>query len=289
MVYGSQVKSSFAQTVSTETDGVTVLTFEYVDTIEMSDPRASGTVEWTAMFYSPESTVGGTWVSEEVILTNDGGEWVGYQTGTYILTRNMPNALTTTIGVKIGDIHYIGQGGYEGLRMDLYQSSADGIIGSLRSVGSDEEATAEPWSDVPATSDTVMVHGSWTDSTSTQTGEEFTDGVGVLTIEYSEVLEMSDPRASGATEYTTTLFVPDIQVGGTWVNEEVTIVNDDGTWVGHAMGAYVYTNNMPNALTTENAVVVGEWHLVGAGEYEGLRLDFYNSSDGVIGSIRPVE
>jgi hypothetical protein len=133
------------------------------------------------------------------------------------------------------------------------------------------------------------VHGSWTDSTSTQTGEEFTDGVEVLTIEYSEVLEMSDPRASGATDYTSTLFVRDIQVGGTWVNEEVTIVNDDGTWVGHAMGAYVYTDNMPNALTTENAVIIGEWHLVGAGEYEGLRLDFYNSSDGVIGSIRPVE
>ena len=240
------------------------------------------------MLYSPDTAVGGTWVAEGDTLTNDGGEWVGYRTGTYILSRNMPSALTTGSGVLIGEVHYIGQGGYEGLRMDLYTSS-DGIIGSIRPVGSDEEATAESWSDVPATSDTVMVHGSWTESASTQAGNEDRDGVSVVTIDYSDVIELSDPRASGAMDYTTTVSTPAAQVGGTWVIEEVAIVNDDGTWVGDAVGAYIYTDNMPNALTTDNTVIIGEWHLVGEGEYEGLRLDLYSSRDGVIGGIRPVE
>jgi hypothetical protein len=134
MVYGAEVGSTLTQTGLAEIDGVTVLTLEYVDTIEMSDPRASGTAEWTATAYSPDPTVGGTFVAEEATLTNDGGEWVGYRTGIYILTRNMPSALTTNVGVLIGEVHYIGRGGYDGLRMDLYTSS-DGIIGTIRPVG----------------------------------------------------------------------------------------------------------------------------------------------------------
>lgn len=79
-------------------------------------------------------------------------------------------------------------------------------------------------------------------------------------------------------------------VGPGWskTHESPTTVADGGSWVGYAAGAYIYTDNMPDALTTGEAVITGEWHLTGTGEHEGLRLDLYSSSDGVIGSIRPL-
>lgn len=287
VVYSTDVRSAYKQTESTEVDGVKVLTIEYSDTIEMSDPRASGTAEWTALLYSPldQGLVGGTWTSEGGTLTNDGGTWVGYRVGAYILTQNMPSALTTDSGVVTGEAHYIGQGGYEGLRMDLYTSS-DGIIGTI---GPLEDLTEEesPLEGVAATADTTMVHGAWTESTSTQTKASLVDGIEVVTIDYSEVLEMSDPRVSGTMDYTTTLSVLKSSVGGTWVNETVAIVNEAGTWEGEATGAFVYAKHMPDALTPNDGVIIGEWHFTGTGEYEGLRLDIYNSSDGVTGSIRP--
>jgi hypothetical protein len=65
--------------------------------------------------------------------------------------------------------------------------------------------TTLPWSEVPATADTVMVYGSWVDTTRTQTGSESTDGVEVDTFVYSEGLVLSDSRASGTTEYVATV------------------------------------------------------------------------------------
>jgi len=153
---------------------------------------------------------------------------------------------------------------------------------------SSSDETTMPWSGVPATADTVMVYGSWTDTIGTQTGSAPAGGVTVETFEYSEGLELSDSRASGTTEYTSTLYIPDTGVGGTWVVEEVTLVNDAGTWTGYGTGTYIYTNNMPDALTSSSVVRIGEWHLIGDAAYEGLRLDFYSSSDGVIGTINPV-
>lgn len=288
LVYGGEVNSKFAQTESSDSDGVTVLTIEYVDTIEMSDPRASGTAEWTATLYSPPGDdLGGTWTSEGATLTNDGGTWVDYRLGTYILARNMPSALTTNPGVKTGEVHYIGQGGYEGLRMDLYTSS-DGYIGTIGPVEDGDTDASGSLEGVAATADTQMVHGAWTGTTAKQTGSTFVDGVEVVTIEYSEVLEMSDTRASATMEYTATLSAIEFGVGGTWLVEEVVLANEAGQWVGNVMGGYVYTDNMPDALTTGDAVIIGEWHLVGTGDYDGLRLDFYSSSDGVVGTINPI-
>lgn len=135
MVYGSEASGTPAQIGSDVSDGVTVLTLQYTDRVEMSDPRASGTAEWTAVLTSPDGNeFGGTWVAENATLTNEGGEWVGYRTGTYIQSRHMPSAVTSNTGVLVGEVHYIGQGAYDGLRMDLYTSS-DGIIGSIRPVG----------------------------------------------------------------------------------------------------------------------------------------------------------
>ena len=99
--------------------------------------------------------------------------------------------------------------------MDLYTSS-DGYIGTIRPLEQDPptEGETSPTEGVAATVDTTMVQGSFTDSTSTQTGNEFVDGVEVVTIEDSEVLEVSDPRASGTMQYTTTLSALNPQDGG---------------------------------------------------------------------------
>lgn len=290
LVHGEEVRSNVNRSTGTETDGVTLLTLEYVDTIEMSDPRASGTAEWTATLYSPDGNdLGGTWTSEDATLTNDGGTWVGYRTGTYGFTRNMPGAVSTDLSVKTGEIHYIGQGGYEGLRMDLYTSS-DGIIGTIRPVDEPAPTTiTPPPTDIAATSDTVMVHGPWGGGERQETDNGSADGVTFVVYEYNGVLEMSDPRASGTIQFTSTLFNPDSNIGGPWFAEGVAIVNDDGEWTGDAVGVYIFTDNMPSSLTSDDTVSIGEWHLIGTGAYDGLRMDLYTSSDGVIGSIRPVE
>lgn len=290
LAYGAEVRSKVNQTGSTESDGVTILTLEYVDTIEMSDPRASGTAEWTATLYSPDGNdLGGTWVAEDATLTNDGGTWVGYRTGMYGFTRNMPSAISTTPGVKTGEAHLVGQGAYEGLRLDLYTSS-DGIIGTIRPVDQSPPTTSTPPpSDVAATADTQMVHGPWVEGDGTETDSGSEDGFTFATYEYTDLLEMSDPRVSGTIEFTTTLIITDANIGGPWYSESISIVNDGGEWIGDGVGVHVLTDTMQSALTSEDRVSIGEWHLLGTGEYDGLRLDLYTSSDGVIGAIRPIE
>lgn len=156
------------------------------------------------------------------------------------------------------------------------------------------ETAAAAWSGHIATSDTEPLYGRAVGSVSRQTGSGMLSSSGVewVNVEYNERFEMSDPRASGETTYTVTLYLPDPtgSVGGPWVVETITLANDEGSWSGYAMGNYTYVENLPDVAIDGSVSVIGKWHLVGSGAYEGLRLDLYTGSgSGYIGTIRPAE
>jgi hypothetical protein len=154
------------------------------------------------------------------------------------------------------------------------------------------DTTAPPWSGHVATPDTEPVYGRAITVEDRQAGSGMLSSSSVewVNVAFVERFDMSDLRASGDATYTATLYLPDPtgSVGGPWVPETVTLTNDEGSWNGYAMGNYTYTQNLPDVAIDGSVIVVGEWHLVGSGAYEGLRLDLYSGSgSGDIGTIRP--
>ena len=133
--------------------------------------------------------------------------------------------------------------------------------------------------------------------------------VEIVRVDYAgSRLAMSDPRASGTmSECVAETQTPWVEVagatgrgyaGGHWVIETCTVTNNGGSWVGHGLGVHVFTRNLPSGTASAPSVLegtpdvtsIGEYHFRGEGGYQGLAMDLYTETEGVvIGSIRPIE
>jgi len=83
------------------------LTVECV--LDMSDPRVSGNEIHPDLRFFAEGAGGRVWVTEEAVITNDGGTWRGSAQAAEDLAR-----------IPSGEAHYVGEGGYEGLVFHYY-------------------------------------------------------------------------------------------------------------------------------------------------------------------------
>ena len=101
-------------------EGVEIVEERFFCESELSDARATGTEEYpviTTRIVSPG--VGGLWTVDDATLTNDGGVWRGTGHGVVDMAGVLPMA-EGLWPFNYGEVHYIGERGYEGLEMHLY-------------------------------------------------------------------------------------------------------------------------------------------------------------------------
>ncbi len=141
-------------------------------------------------------------------------------------------------------------------------------------------------------SDAVLVVGNGVCAVSTL-GDEFVDGVTIITERFDCETVSSDPRTSGIEIYPEIVSrITDMSKGGTWTAEGITLTNDEGVWRGTGHGAFDLRGDLPFAEGIR-PFNYGEINYVGEGAYEGLRLHIYisgpNEQAGLAGWIQPTE
>jgi len=105
---------------SFDSAGVEVVEERFSCETEMSDPRASGAEEYPVIITRIVTPgVGGLWTAEGATLTNSEGTWRATGHGTVDLVGVSPLA-EGTWPFNYGEVHYTGEGDYDGLTMRLY-------------------------------------------------------------------------------------------------------------------------------------------------------------------------
>lgn len=89
-----------------------LLTVECV--LDMSDPRVSGNEIQPDIHFFAAGLDARVWMVEEAVITNEDGTWRGSAQGAEDLA-----------GTPIGEAHYVGEGGYEGLVFHYYFADLD--------------------------------------------------------------------------------------------------------------------------------------------------------------------
>jgi hypothetical protein len=110
-------------------DGVTVITERFDCETVSSDPRTSGVEIYPEIVSRiTDKSRGGTWTAEGITLTNDEGVWRGTGHGAFDLRGDLPFAEGIS-PFNYGEINYVGEGAYEGLRLHIYISGPNEQVG----------------------------------------------------------------------------------------------------------------------------------------------------------------
>lgn len=137
VVVGNLVCSGLPPESPSESDTASALTERFQCHDETSDPRVGGTETITLVTRIAGSSIARTWVSETAELTNDGGTWHGTGQGLVDLVGVLPQAQGVK-PFKYGEMHYVGEGAYEGLEYHYYFAGSDsrvGVTGWIASTG----------------------------------------------------------------------------------------------------------------------------------------------------------
>jgi hypothetical protein len=174
-------------------------------------------------------------------------------------------------GNPIGEAHFVGEGGYEGLEFHYYVTEpifGEGahlmgwISESTPADAASATAAVTPFHAIPATS--TRVSGT---AACDSTGSGTIDPQGELDVLVTCQLSLSDPRVSGSeTQDRVRILAGDVGAGDVRVAEDARITTSEGTWRGRVQAA------------TDDAAVpaaIGEAHYIGEGAYEGLEFHYY--------------
>ncbi len=224
--------------------------------LDMSDPRVSGTESIELV----QTVTSGQWIFDRDVITNAEGTWQGSSQGS-----------DDRDGNPIGEAHFIGQGGYEGLEFHYYFTEPifgqgahlrGWISESTPADAASATAAVTPFHAIPATS--TRVSGT---ATCDATGSGTVDPRGELDVLVTCQLSLFDPRVRGTeTQDGFRVLAGDVGAGDVRVADDARITTTEGTWRGRVQAA------------TDDAAVpaaIGEAHYVGEGAYEGLEFHYY--------------
>ena len=227
--------------------------------LDMSDPRVSGTETIESM----SMVAGRQWTVQPDVITNAEGTWRGSGQGS-----------DDEDGAPLGEAHFVGEGGYEGLEFHYYvapptegewTSTPTLVTGWIsRSTPADPASTTAPAAPFHPIGSATAVSG-WGSCESTGSGT--VDPEGELDARVTCQLDLSDPRVSGTeTQDRFRILAGDIGAGDVRAADDARITTAEGTWRGQVQAA------------TDDASVpapIGEAHYIGEGAYEGLEFHYY--------------
>jgi hypothetical protein len=230
--------------------------------LDMSDPRVSG----TETIESLSTVARRQWIVLGDVVTNVEGTWRGSGQGS-----------DDEDLAPLGEAHFVGEGGYEGLEFHYYvapPTEGDWISTPLpltgwisSSTSADPASTNAPDAPFHAVSGgpgTFPVSG-WAACDSTGSGT--VDPEGELDVLVTCQLDLSDPRVTGTeTQDGFRLLAGDVGAGDVRAADDARITTTEGTWRGRVQAA------------TDDASVpapIGEAHYIGEGAYEGLEFHYY--------------
>lgn len=121
MVFGSSSCEMLSDS-TTWADGRAVIVEAFECDQQMSDPRASGVEVSTTTSWGIGRGGGGTWISDDAVLTNDDGAWRGAAYGVYAKVDRLPSVDSNERFYTWGVSRYLGEGAYEGLELVTYSS-----------------------------------------------------------------------------------------------------------------------------------------------------------------------
>jgi hypothetical protein len=230
--------------------------------LDMSDPRVSG----TETIESLSTVARRQWIVLGDVVTNVEGTWRGSGQGS-----------DDEDLAPLGEAHFVGEGGYEGLEFHYYVAPpTEGdwtstplpltgwISSSTLADPASTTAPDAPFHAVPGGPGTFPVNG-WAACDSTGSGTVDPEGEldGLVTCQ----LDLSDPRVSGTeTQDGFRLLAGDVGAGDVRAADDARITTTEGTWRGRVQAA------------TDDASVpapIGEAHYIGEGAYEGLEFHYY--------------
>jgi hypothetical protein len=235
--------------------------------IGMSDPRVSGT-ESIELFQTVSS---GEWIFGRDVITNAEGSWQGSSQGS-----------DDSGGNPIGEAHFVGEGGYEGLEFHYYfiepilgeGAHLRGWISESTPAAAPATAAAAPFHAIPA--DSRRVHGT---ATCDATGSGTVDPQGELDSLVTCQLKLSHPDVRGTeTQDRIRILAGDVGAGDVRAADDARITTSEGTWRGRVQAA---------ADDASVPAAIGEAHYIGEGAYEGLEFHYYfadldSADDGAI-------
>jgi hypothetical protein len=108
-------------------DGVEVIEERFTCQTTMSDPRASGAEEYPLIvtrIADPSNLLAGLWTADGATITNNNGVWRGYGFGVVDLV-GVSSLAEGVWPFNYGEMHYSGEGAYEGLTLHLYISGTN--------------------------------------------------------------------------------------------------------------------------------------------------------------------
>ena len=204
------------------------------------------------------------WICDRDVITNAEGTWRGSGQGS-----------DDEDGNPIGEAHFVGEGGYEGLEFHYYVAPpTEGDWTSTPPVtGMDLESQHRP-TRRRATAAVTPFHAipgprlpSAVRRPATSTGSGTVDPEGELDVLVTCQLDLSDPRVSGTeTQDGFRILAGDVGAGDVRAADDARITTAEGTWRGRVQAA------------TDDAAVpaaIGEAHYIGEGAYEGLEFHYY--------------
>jgi hypothetical protein len=246
---------------SCQLTGRPFLTCEY----DTSDPRVSGTETIESLLQSESALMSERqWIVEGDVITSVEGTWRGSGQGS-----------DGEDGAPLGESHFVGEGGYEGMEFVYYVAPpTDGdwtshpvpIRGWIsRLTPADSASTTAPVAPFhPIPAEMVDVSGT---AACDSTGSGTVDPEGELDVLVTCQLDLSDPRVSGIeTQDRFHILAGDIGAGDVRAADDARITTAEGTWRGRIQAA------------TDDAAVpapIGEAHYIGEGAYEGLEFHYY--------------
>jgi hypothetical protein len=227
--------------------------------LDMSDPRVGGTETIESLRW------GGTrqWTVEGDVITNVEGTWRGSGQGS-----------DDEDGSPLGEAHFVGEGGYEGMEFVYYVAPPTNgewtsrplpLRGWIsRPTPADSASATAPVAPFHAIRSATAVSG-WAACDSTGSGT--VDPEGELDVLVTCQLDLSDPRVSGTeTQDRVRVLAGSVGAGDVRGADDARIAAAEGTWRGRIQAA------------SDDAAVpapIGEAHYIGEGAYEGLEFHYY--------------
>jgi hypothetical protein len=223
--------------------------------LDMSDPRVSG----TEMIDQFQTVTSGQWIFDRDVITNAEGTWQGSSQGSDDWEGN-----------PIGEAHFVGRGGYEGLEFHYYFTEPvllegahlRGWISESTPAAASATAAVTPFHAIPT--DSRRVSGT---AACDATGSGTVDPQGELDALVTCQLSLSDPRVRGTeTQDRFRVLAGNVGGGDVRVADDARITTSKGTWRGRVQAA------------TDDAAVpaaIGEAHYIGEGACEGLEFHYY--------------
>jgi hypothetical protein len=207
-----------------------------------------------------QTVASGEWIFERDVITNAQGTWRGSDQGSDDWEGN-----------PIGEGHFVGEGGYEGLEFHTYLAEPilgkgghlrGWISGSTPADAASATAAVTPFHAIPAGS--ARVSGT---ADCDATGSGTVDPQGELDVLVTCKLNLSDTRVLGTeTQDGFRILAGDVGAGNVRAADDARITTSKGTWRGRVQ------------VATDDAAVpaaIGEAHYVGEGAYEGLEFHYY--------------